>query len=106
MKRLLLLLSSHAAMLAFGLGMGIYLLTILTAPALGETGKVQPSTAENLYPAEFRSDLKHSDTFCWGEGAITISRHSTALAGHLTPGPITSSLCRWNSSKPKPTTSA
>lgn len=87
MKRSLLLIMSHAGMLALGFGLGIYLLPILTAPASPSTGEVQASTADILYRAEFRRDLKDSDAFHWGEGTVNIGRHSIALAGRLAPGP-------------------
>lgn len=87
MKRLLLLFTSPAAVLALGFGLGIYLLPILTAPASPSAGEVQASTADILYRAGFRRDLKDSDAVHWGEGTITIGRHSIALAGRLAPGP-------------------
>jgi hypothetical protein len=87
MKRSLLLLLSHAGMLALGFGLGLYLLPILTAPPAPSTLEMRAGTGEALYQAEFRRNLRDSDTFHWGEGKVSIGSRGIALAGRLAPGP-------------------
>ncbi len=87
MKRWLFLMVTHAAALGLGFALGIYLLPILTAPQAPSAGEVQASSGEAIYKAEFRRDLKDSDTFHWGEGTVSIGRQSISLAGRIAPGP-------------------
>lgn len=87
MNRSLLLLLSHAGMLALGFGLGVYLLPIITAPPAPSAAEVEASASGALFKSQFRRDLKDSDTFHWGEGSVTIGRHSISLAGRLSPGP-------------------
>lgn len=87
MKRWLFLLVTHTLALGVGFGLGIYLLPILTAPQAPTSSEVQASAGEVLYKAEFRRNLKDSDTFHWGEGTVSIGRQSISLAGRIAPGP-------------------
>ena len=43
--------------------------------------------AEAMFTGEFRRDLKDSDAFHWGEGAVSVSRGAVSLQGKLAPGP-------------------
>jgi hypothetical protein len=87
MKRILLLCSSHAVAIAIGFAAGIYALPILTAPD-GPTGtEVSSLQKEARYKSEFRRDLKGSDLFHWGEGAVSLDAKTIALMGKLAPGP-------------------
>ena len=87
MKKLLLLLVSHAATAAIGFALGVYLLPILIAPAAPSDAAVQAQAAEASFRGSFRRDLKGSDALHWGEGTVTVSRQAVALLGRLAPGP-------------------
>lgn len=39
------------------------------------------------YTAQFRRDLKDSDTFHWGEGTVAVGAEYITLDGKLAPGP-------------------
>lgn len=86
MKKLLLL-ATHAACVAIGFALGIYLLPILIAPAAPTAGEVAARAAEARFAAEFRRDLKDSDALHWGEGKVSVGARSIAFVGKLAPGP-------------------
>jgi hypothetical protein len=86
MKRLALLIS-HLAALAVGFAAGIYALPILIAPEAPSAAAVQAQAAAATYTGQFRRDLQDSDALHWGEGTVSISARSIALAGELAPGP-------------------
>lgn len=83
----LLLLVSHTAVAVAGFAGGIYILPILIAPEAPTTEQVEAATAQALFRAEFRRDLKDSDALHWGEGTITITSTTVSLVGKLSPGP-------------------
>lgn len=83
----LLLLVSHTTVAVAGFAGGIYVLPILIAPEAPTTEQVEAATAQALFHAEFRRDLKDSDALHWGEGTITITPTTVSLVGKLSPGP-------------------
>lgn len=87
MKRILALLVTHALALVAGVGLGIYLLPILIAPAAPTAAEVAKTAAGATYVTEFRRDLKGSDLLHWGEGKVTIGKQAVTLTGKLAPGP-------------------
>ena len=87
MKRVLVLIVTHAAALAAGFALGIYLLPILIAPAAPTAAEVAQKAAAATFTAEFRRDLKDSDLFHWGEGRVTVGKDAVTLVGALAPGP-------------------
>lgn len=87
MKRVLLLAVSHAACLAAGFALGVYLLPIVTAPAAPSVQEVSASAGTVRFSAEFRRDLKDSDALHWGEGKVSIGDRAITLIGRLAPGP-------------------
>lgn len=87
MKRFLLLAASHAAALAIGFALGVYLLPILTAPAAPGAAEVSTQAAKAEFKGEFRRNLKDSDFLHWGEGTVSVSRTSVTLLGKVAPGP-------------------
>ena len=87
MRKLLLLLGSHAAALAAGFGLGVYLLPILVAPSAPTTVEVGAQAQRSDFKGQFRRDLKDSDALHWGEGTVSVSASSIGLAGELAPGP-------------------
>lgn len=87
MKRLSLLLLSHAVVLLVGFAAGIYVLPILTAPSSPEASALQATAERAAHKGEFRRDLKDSDPLHWGEGTVSIGRDAISLQGRIAPGP-------------------
>ena len=86
MKKLTLFLT-HLVALVVGFALGVYLLPVLVAPQAPSSSEVSAASSVALYTGEFRRDLKDSDFLHWGEGKVSISSASIALAGKLAPGP-------------------
>jgi Electron transfer DM13 len=86
MKKLLLA-ATHLAALAIGFALGVYTLPILIAPPAPSAAEVKAQAEKATFKGEFRRDLKDSDALHWGEGIVSVSRTSIALAGELAPGP-------------------
>lgn len=87
MKKILLLLVTHAVAGVIGFAAGIYVLPILIAPPPPEESEVMAVVADAMFTGEFRRDLKDSDAFHWGEGTVSVSRSAVSLKGSLAPGP-------------------
>ena len=87
MRRLWVLLISHAVAVAIGFAAGIYALPILTAPDAPPDTAVASVQAEQRFTARFERDLADSDALHWGEGDVFIGDREIALAGSLAPGP-------------------
>ena len=87
MKKLLILLITHAAVGALGFAAGIYVLPILTAPLAPEAAEVTAMASQAQFRGQFRRDLKDSDALHWGEGTVAVSRDAVSLLGKLAPGP-------------------
>ena len=85
--RKLLLVASHLVALGIGFALGIYVLPILIAPAPPSPAEVAAVAQNAAFTGRFRRDLKDSDALHWGEGTVSVSRTSIALAGELAPGP-------------------
>ncbi len=87
MKKALLLIASHTAVLLVGFAIGIYTLPILIAPPAPEAEAVAVQASEARYQGTFRRDLKDSDALHWGEGTVSVGPESIGLMGRLAPGP-------------------
>jgi len=87
MKKILLLLASHAAVALVGFAAGIYTLPILTAPPAPAATEVEAAAARAEYKGEFRRDLRDSDALHWGEGTVLVGRSAISLRGKIAPGP-------------------
>jgi hypothetical protein len=87
MRRILLLLASHAAALGLGVALGIYLLPILTAPEGPAAADLRAASAQARYEGEFKRELPGSDALHWGEGRVTVAPTAVAFQGRLAPGP-------------------
>ncbi|HEX6361409.1 MAG TPA: DM13 domain-containing protein [Albitalea sp.] len=83
----LLLVASHAVVLAIGFALGIYALPLLTAPAAPTPEAVAAAAGQTPYTGQFRRELKGSDLLHWGEGTLSVGPRSIVLAGRLAPGP-------------------
>ncbi|MBI5279128.1 MAG: DM13 domain-containing protein [Burkholderiales bacterium] len=87
MKKALLLVATHAFVLAVGAALGIYLLPILAAPPAPTTADVASASRAAKYTGEFRRQLKGSDALHWGEGRVSLGPDAISLAGRVAPGP-------------------
>jgi len=87
MPKALLLLASHAIVLAAGFALGIYLLPILTAPAAPSSTELDAAAGQARYTGQFRRDLADSDLLHWGEGTVAVGTRQISLQGRLAPGP-------------------
>lgn len=87
MKRLIILLATHGAMLAIGFGLGIYFLPILTAPKAPDTTTLSATAQGAEFTGEFTRELKGSDFLHWGEGTISLTPTAIVHMGRLAPGP-------------------
>ena len=87
MRKWLVLAATHGTALLLGIGLGIYLLPILTAPAAPSAADVTAAAGKAEFKGEFRRDLKGSDFLHWGEGTVLVSRSAIALMGKIAPGP-------------------
>jgi hypothetical protein len=87
MLHVFILIASHAAMLALGFVVGIYVLPILTAPKGPDVAALWATVANALYSGRFNRDLKGSDRLHWGEGELRVLTDRIAHEGRLAPGP-------------------
>ncbi len=87
MKKTLLLVASHVAVLVIGFGAGIYALPILTAPPGPAASDVRAAAEGTEYSGQFRRDLEDSDSFHWGDGTVFVGRNAISLDGAVAPGP-------------------
>ncbi len=87
LKTLIILLVTHLTVGAIGFGAGIYALPILIAPTAPSETEITTTSSQAQYSAEFRKDLKDSDSFHWGEGKVSIGSDYITLMGKLAPGP-------------------
>ncbi|WP_281223514.1 DM13 domain-containing protein [Photobacterium sanguinicancri] len=84
---LIILLVSHLSVGAIGFALGIYALPILIAPTSPTATEVSTMSSQAQYSAEFRKDLKDSDSFHWGQGQVSVGPEFITLMGELAPGP-------------------
>ena len=87
MKKLIILIATHALVGAIGFAIGIYTLPILMAPKAPSPKEVYQQHKESRSEGQFRRDLKGSDFLHWGEGTVYVSRTAISLIGRLAPGP-------------------
>lgn len=87
MRRFVLMLFSHGAVLAIGFALGIYFLPILTAPEAPDAEMLQQKAENAQFAAEFTRDLRGSDFLHWGEGKVSITPTQIVHEGRLAPGP-------------------
>ncbi len=82
-----MLAATHLVALAIGFALGVYTLPILIAPPAPSADEVKAEVEKATFKGQFRRDLKDSDALHWGEGTVSVSSASIALAGELAPGP-------------------
>ena len=87
MRRLIILVISHAFAAAVGFAVGIYTLPILTAPQAPSAAELTSQAARATHTGQFRRDLKDSDLLHWGEGTVSVGPKSITFVGKLAPGP-------------------
>ena len=86
-RTLALLFVTHCAAGILGFGAGIYALPILTAPPAPSVEDIKAMSSQARYSGEFRRELKGSDAFHWGEGAVSVGPKHVTFMGKLAPGP-------------------
>lgn len=87
LKKIILLLVSHATVGVAGVVLGIYLLPILIAPAAPSDSDIKALSSNAQYSGQFKRDLTDSDFLHWGEGRVSVSPTMISLIGKLAPGP-------------------
>ena len=87
MRRLIFGTITHAAALAVGFALGIYLLPIIIAPDAPDAALLEERAQDALFTAEFTRDLRGSDFLHWGEGTVSITPTQIVHEGRLAPGP-------------------
>lgn len=87
MKKLLLLLASHATVAVLAFGAGIYWLPILIAPPAPAASDVRAAADGAQFSGRFQRDLEDSDALHWGEGDVYVGRETISLQGAIAPGP-------------------
>ena len=87
LRRIFVLLVSHALFALVGFAAGIYTLPLLIAPEAPTAAQVQSAGARASHTAQFRRDLKGSDALHWGEGRVTVGPDAVSLLGEIAPGP-------------------
>lgn len=83
----IILLISHLAVLGAGIGLGIYLLPVLTAQENASLNEINDVRNQAKYKGEFTRNQKGSDVFHWAEGKIYVTDHEIAFKGKVAPGP-------------------
>jgi len=86
-RKVILLIATHISIGALGFAAGIYALPILTAPPAPSETEIKAMSAQAMYSAQFKKELKDSDAFHWGEGTVSIGPKSITFMGTLAPGP-------------------
>jgi hypothetical protein len=83
----LFLTATHVITLMVGVGLGIYLLPILTAPPSPDSAMLAETAKNAAYRGELTRELRGSDFLHWGEGSISLSPTRIVHEGKLAPGP-------------------
>ncbi|WP_281558150.1 DM13 domain-containing protein [Thalassomonas sp. RHCl1] len=86
-KTLITLIVTHLSVGAIGFAAGIYVLPIITAPTSPTASEISVISSKAQYSAEFKRDLKDSDSLHWGMGKVSIGSEFITLMGELAPGP-------------------
>lgn len=83
----LLLAATHVVALLLGVGLGIYLLPILTAPPAPDDARLEEMARDATFRASLTRELPGSDFLHWGEGTISLGPERIVHQGRLAPGP-------------------
>jgi len=83
----LFLLASHLALFGAGIGLGIYILPILTAQENATLSDIEEVKGLAKYNGEFSRNQKGSDALHWADGELFVSDHDIVFEGSIAPGP-------------------
>ena len=78
---------SHSIIFIMGCFLGIYALTILTAPRTPTNEKFKEALTNTKYEGFFVKNLEGSNFLYWGKGQIALSKNMIIFQGKLSPGP-------------------
>jgi len=87
MRRFIIGIVTHGAVLGIGFALGIYMLPILTAPPSPDQATLEARGQGALFSAEFAEDLRGQDFLHWGRGTVRITPTQIVHMGELAPGP-------------------
>lgn len=85
--RILVLLATHAVVLAIGFAAGIFALPLLTEPPAPPVERIMDGAQQARFTGRFQRDLADSDFLHWGEGEVFVHDDRVAFRGRLAPGP-------------------
>ncbi|MGZ7459384.1 DM13 domain-containing protein [Pseudomonas sp. Ma2-10] len=83
----ILLLASHLAFFGVGVGLGIYILPILTAQENATLSDIEAVKKVASFSGKFEKDQKGSDALHWANGELYVSEHNLVFKGDVAPGP-------------------
>ena len=69
----IILLASHLALFGAGVGLGIYILPILTAQENATIAEIEEVQKVAKYSGEFKKDQKGSDALHWANGQLFVT---------------------------------
>ena len=78
---------SYLVVFSLGIGLGIYILPILTAQPNAAESEVTRVEQQALYATHFSKDQSGSDALHWAEGKLYVAPHALAFEGEVAPGP-------------------
>ena len=86
-RTMALLIVTHCVVGVVGFGAGIYVLPILTAPPSPSASEINAMSSQARYTAEFKRELKDSDTLHWVKVKLQLDLNRSPLweSLHLVP---------------------
>ncbi|WP_202300946.1 DM13 domain-containing protein [Dryocola clanedunensis] len=82
-----ILLASHLALFGVGIGVGIYILPVLTAESDASTVEIQQVKDAARYTGLFDKNQKGSNAVHWVDGKLYVTDTDIAFEGSVAPGP-------------------
>ena len=83
----IILLASHLALFGAGVGLGIYILPILTAQENATIAEIEEVQKVAKYSGEFKKDQKGGDALHWANGQLFVTDNEIVFKGDVAPGP-------------------
>ncbi|WP_047426640.1 DM13 domain-containing protein [Acinetobacter sp. neg1] len=83
----MLLITSHLVIFVIGVGLGVYLLPILTAQENATLSEITNVQKQAKYEGKFVPNQQGSDPLHWVEGELFVTDNEIAFKGKVAPGP-------------------